>query len=63
MAYSRVMNFLKRQGSVSMLGDQAAFEKRYSENRTLHRVVQDIDLVEQKIEKAMAERNQLETSH
>lgn len=60
MAYSRVMNFLKRQGSVSMLGDQAAFEKRYSENRTLHRVVQDIDLVEQKIEKAMAERNQLE---
>lgn len=59
-AYSRVQNFLKRQGSVSILGTQAAFEKRYIADPTLQDVVQDIDSVEDKIEAAMTARNKLQ---
>lgn len=59
-AYSRVKNFLKRQGSVSILGTQKAFEKRYNVDLTLQNVVRDIDIVEDKIEAAMTSRNKLQ---
>ena len=59
-AYARVQNFLKRQGSVSILGTQAAFEKRYIADAILQDVVRDIDSVEDKIEAAMTSRNQLQ---
>ncbi|MFA4920107.1 MAG: AAA family ATPase [Thermodesulfovibrionales bacterium] len=59
-AYERVENFLKRQGSASILGTQAAFEKRYAADATLQDVVQDIDLVEDKIKDAMTSRNTLQ---
>ena len=54
-----MQNFLKRQGSASILGTQRAFEKRYIEDPTLQDVVQDIDSVEDKIEAAMTSRNML----
>ena len=60
MAYIRVQNFLKRQGSASMLGTQSDFEKRYNDDPTLQDVVHDINSVEDKIEKAMTLRNKLE---
>lgn len=60
-AYSRVQNFLKRQGgTATLLGTQAAFEKRYIDDPTLQNIVQDIDSVEDKIEAAMASRNRLQ---
>lgn len=59
-AYARVKNFLKRQDSVSILGTQAAFERRYNADTTLQDVVQDIDSVEDKIEAAMMSRNKLQ---
>ncbi len=59
-AYERVRNFLKRQGSVAILGTQGAFEQRYTEDPTLQDVVQDIDSVEDKIEAAMTSRNKLQ---
>lgn len=61
-AYARVQNFLRRQGpaSMSILGTQTAFEKRYIDNPTLQDVVQDIDSVEDKIEAAMTSRNKLQ---
>ena len=59
-AYERVKNFLTRQGSASILGTPAAFEKRYKEDVILQDVVQDIDSVEAKIEQAMASRNTLQ---
>jgi len=58
-AYTRVQNFLKRQGSPSIFGTQAAFEKRYIADPILQDVVQDIDFVEDKIEAAMKSRNTL----
>jgi predicted ATP-dependent endonuclease of OLD family len=58
-AYKRVQNFLKRQGSASLLGSTAEFEKRYLNDLTLQDVVQDIDSVEDKIEVAMTSRNTL----
>ena len=60
MVYARVQNFLKRQGSVSILGTQSEFEKRYIDDPTLQDVVQDINLVEDKIEVAMTSRNKLQ---
>ena len=59
-AYERVKNFLTRQGSASILGTPADFNKRYREDSTLQDVVQDIDSVEVKIEKAMSSRNRLQ---
>ena len=59
-AYTRVQNFLRRQGSASILGTQEAFEKRYSGDLILQDIVQDIDSVEDKIEAAMASRNKLQ---
>jgi predicted ATP-dependent endonuclease of OLD family len=59
-AYERVQNFLKRQGSASILGTRAAFDKRYAADATLQDVVQDIDVVENSISAAMTSRNSLQ---
>jgi len=59
-AYERVQSFLERQGSASILGKQADFEKRYTSDPTLQDVVQDIDSVEDKIRVAMTSRNTLQ---
>ncbi len=59
-AYKRVHSFLKRQGSASILGKQAVFEKRYESDATLQDVVQDIDSVEDKIKAAMTSRDTLQ---
>lgn len=59
-AHDRVRNFLARQGSASILGTPAAFEKRYREDPMLQDIVKDIDSVEASIEKAMTSRNTLE---
>lgn len=59
-AYERVHTFLERQGSVSILGKRATFEKRYEQNATLQDVVQDIDSVEDKIKAAMTSRDTLQ---
>jgi len=59
-AYDRVHNFLKRQGSASILGSRKAFDKRYAADTTLQDVVRDIDLVETKIQSAMESRNSLQ---
>lgn len=60
-AYIRVQNFLKRQQkSVSILGTQKEFEKRYNADPTLQDVVLYIDSVEDQIEAAMTSRNKLQ---
>ncbi|HDZ69077.1 MAG TPA: ATP-binding protein [Phycisphaerales bacterium] len=59
-AYKRVQDFLKRQGSASLLGTRAAFEKRYAKDTTLQDVVRDIDVVENSIKSAMAARDSLQ---
>ena len=60
-AYDRVQSFLKRQqGSASILGKRAAFEKRYAADETLQDVVQDIDLIEDRIKMAMISRDKLQ---
>ncbi len=59
-AYDRVQNFLKRQGSATILGTREAFDTRYAEDTTLQDVVQDIDAVENKVQAAMTSRNSLQ---
>lgn len=59
-AYNRVNNFLKRQGSATILGSRKAFDKRYAADATLQDVVQDIDVVENKIQSSMESRNSLQ---
>ena len=59
-AFERVQSFLNRQGSTSILGKRANFERRYVENATLQDVVHDIDQVEDKIKEAMTARDTLE---
>lgn len=59
-AYDRVHNFLERQGSASILGSRKAFDKRYAADTTLQDIVQDIDVVENKIRSAMESRNSLQ---
>ena len=59
-AYDRVLSFLKRQGADSILGKRTDFEQRYTSNSTLQDVVKDIDLVEDKIRKAMTSRDALQ---
>ena len=59
-AYERVQNFLKRQGSASLLGSRKDFDKRYAAEPTLQDVVQDIDVVENSIKSAMTSRNLLQ---
>lgn len=60
MAYDRVRKFLARQGSASILGTRAAFDKRYAAEATLQDVVHDIDVVERSIDDAMASRTSLQ---
>jgi predicted ATP-dependent endonuclease of OLD family len=59
-AYETIRNFLERQGSASILGKRAAFDRRYAEEATLQDVVQDIDVVENRISDAMASRTSLQ---
>lgn len=59
-AYKRVQNFLKRQGSATILGTFKDFEKRYAADATLQDVVHDIDAVENSIKTAMTSRNSLQ---
>jgi predicted ATPase len=59
-AYKRVQSFLERQGSASILGKLASFERRYAADPTLQDVVQDIDSVEDKIKAAMTSRDTLQ---
>lgn len=58
-AYESVRKFLKRQDSPRPLGAPEDFKKRYQENETIRKIVQDILLIEQEIDKAMAARRQL----
>jgi predicted ATPase len=60
IAYPRVQNFLKRQGSAFKLGTQSEFEERFNADHTVRKVVQDINLIEDKIETAMSSRNELQ---
>lgn len=60
-AYDRVHSFMERQNSSAILGSRKSFEARYSENPTLQDVVQDIDLIEDRITEAMASRDKLQS--
>ena len=51
---------MKRQGSSSILGTKAAFERRYAADATLQDVVQEIHVVEDKIKAAMTSRDTLQ---
>jgi predicted ATPase len=55
-----VRSFLQRQGSSKILQDIESFAARYENDPTLQDVVQDIDIVEDKIATAMKSRNNLE---
>ena len=59
-AYLRMKKFVSRQGSAELISSEEAFKKRYDEDATLRRVVQDIDKTEQQIEESSAPRNRLE---
>jgi predicted ATP-dependent endonuclease of OLD family len=58
-AYESVKKFLERQGSLRLLGTLEGFKKRYKKDETTQKIVQDILLIEQKIDKAMTARRQL----
>lgn len=58
--YQRVDDFLKRQETRTRLGSIRRFEERYSSEPLFANVVNNIDDIEQKIEKATASRYQLE---
>lgn len=58
--YQRVDDFLKRQETRTRLGSIRKFEERYSSEPLFANVVNNIDDIEQKIEKATASRYQLE---
>lgn len=60
VAYDRLKNFLRRQGSLPILGSFDAFARKYKSDETLQDIVQDIDNVEIEIERAMATRNTLQ---
>jgi predicted ATP-dependent endonuclease of OLD family len=59
-AYESVKAFLHRQGSPRILGSFEEFSKRYREDESLQKVVDDIFGVEQEINSAMAPRHELE---
>jgi predicted ATPase len=59
-AYQRLTAFLRRQGSVQVLGTFDSFERRYQDNLQLRRVVEDINGVEERIEHATAQRDTLQ---
>lgn len=59
-AYQRVITFLKRQKSRSVLTSYKKFEKRYNSDPELRKVVSDINKIETEIETAAASRKKLE---
>lgn len=60
-AYERLGRFLKRQKSAKSLSTAKAFKKRYAEDLRLRRVVNEINEVEEHIDKAMAPQRELES--
>jgi predicted ATPase len=60
LAFKRVKAFLSRQGARAVLKSKESFERRYREDRHLRKVVDDINIVEQQVEKARGARNNLE---
>ena len=60
MVYQRVNEFLKRQRTRTALGTIRKFEKKYSSDPLFASVVNNIDNIEQQIEKATVSRYQLE---
>lgn len=60
MMYKRVDDFLKRQRTRTKLGSIRSFVEKYSSEPLFANVVNNIDDIEQKIEKATASRDQLE---
>ena len=60
MVYQRVDEFLKRQKAKTALGTMKKFEKKYSSEPLFASVVNNIDIIEQQIEKTTASRYQLE---
>lgn len=53
-AFSKVRNFLERQGRSIDIGSSKSFNDRYRENHDLQRVVANIDEIEKSIEMAVA---------
>lgn len=60
MVYQRVDEFLKRQKTKTALGTMKKFEKKYSSEPLFASVVNNIDIIEQQIERTTASRYQLE---
>lgn len=60
VAFTRVAAFLNRQGSPGILGDPEVFKGRYSTEPQIKRIVEDINTIEERIEKARISRNRLE---
>jgi hypothetical protein len=60
VAFTRVAAFLERQGSPGILGDPEVFNRRYSSEPRLKRIVEDINTIEQRIEQSRISRNRLE---
>jgi len=59
-AYQRVAAFLERQGSPGILGDPEVFERRCASELGIRRIVEDINTIEQQIERSKVSRNRLE---
>lgn len=60
VAFARVAAFLERQGSPGILGDPEVFERRYSSESQIRKIVEDINAIEQRIEQSKISRNRLE---
>ena len=60
VAFTRVAAFLNRQGSPGILGDPEVFKERYSTEPQTKKIVEDINTIEERIEKARISRNRLE---
>lgn len=60
IVYGRVAEFLKRQGPIDVLGPQDEFEKRCNEDPKFKKIANDINVIEQRIEKTTDSRNKLE---
>ncbi|MFC1924407.1 AAA family ATPase [Chloroflexota bacterium] len=58
--YKRVSAFLERQGTPGVLGSIKGFSQRYNEDVRVQKAVAAITSTEEKIEKAMAPRRELE---
>ncbi|MBA7695106.1 hypothetical protein ES703_103727 [subsurface metagenome] len=59
-AYDEMVRFLKRQNPRAKPSSKKAFEKRYSANPLLRKVIARIDSVEREIEKEMVPRTKLQ---